>query len=422
MSTQSDQQPDSRSAESTDGPIPLCIPEIRGNEWAYVRDCLDSGWVSSVGGYVSRFEEMLAEFVGAAHAVATVNGTAALHTALLVAGVQPDDEVLVSGLTFIAPANAIRYAGAWPVFIDAEPDTWQMDPQEVADFLEGQCVWRDGALHNRQTGRRVRAIVPVHILGHPVDMDPILALAQRYNLAVVEDASESLGARYKGRAVGTLGDVGCFSFNGNKLITTGGGGMLVTNRPELAARARYLTTQAKDDPLEYIHGEVGYNYRLTNVQAAIGCAQMENLPAYIAAKRQIAAAYAPLLRGIPGLTQMPEADWAHSAFWLYTLLVAEDSRPLLESLAAQGIQTRPLWQPLHRSPAHPWGAGSHLPVADALHRRALSLPCSVGLGMAQIERVAAAVAQWAEGTGEKLAPPPALSRFTSTDKRRLLAA
>ncbi len=364
--------------------IPLCVPELRGNEWRYVKECLDSGWVSSAGTYVERFERSFATYVGAKHAVATVSGTAALHIALLVAGVHPDDEVLVSTLTFIAPANAIRYAGAWPIFIDAEPHSWQMDPQRVHDFLSEQCCWVNEALVNRVTGRRVRAILPVHILGHPVDLDPILDLAGRYGLAVVEDATESLGARYKGRHVGTLGDIGCFSFNGNKLITTGGGGMLVTNRREWAERARYLTTQAKDDPIEYVHGEVGYNYRLTNVQAAIGCAQLERIDEYVAAKRRIAARYAAAFHDLAGINIMCEMPWATSACWLSTVLIDEEqfglsSRMLLHALATRGIQTRPLWQPLHHSPAHRGALRMGGEIADQLARDGLSLPSSVGL-------------------------------------------
>ena len=258
--------------------IPLSVPEIRGNEWRYVKECLDTNWVSSVGAYVDRFEQMVAQQAETKHAVATVNGTAALHVALMVAGVQPEDEVLVSTLTFIAPVNAIRYVGAWPVFIDAEPTYWQMDPARVVEFLEQGCRWNDGALYNRRTGRRVTAVIPVHILGHPVDIDPIMAVARKFGLKVIEDATEGLGATYKGRSLGCLGDIACFSFNGNKIITTGGGGMIVTDNEEWARKAKYLTTQAKDDPIEYVHGEVGYNYRLTNLLAAVGCAQMEQLP------------------------------------------------------------------------------------------------------------------------------------------------
>ncbi len=379
-------------APPTEGFVPLSVPELQGNEWTYVKQCLDTGWVSSAGGFVERFERSVADAVGAQHAVATVNGTAALHIALLVAGVEPGDEVLVSTLTFIAPANAIRYVGAWPVFVDAEPDYWQMDPAKALHFLERECEWRAGALHNRATDRRVRAVIPVHILGHPVDLDPLREACRKYGLAMIEDATESLGAEYRGRPVGHLGDIACFSFNGNKLITTGGGGMLVTDDAAVAQRARYLTTQAKDDPVEYVHGAVGYNYRLTNLQAALGVAQMERLGAHVAAKRRIAAAYDDALQAVPGITPMREALWAQSAWWMYTVLVDEraygiDARELMRRLERDRIQTRPLWQPLHRSAPYVTAYATDCSVAERLNRLALSLPCSVGLTPADQERV-----------------------------------
>jgi perosamine synthetase len=383
--------------------IPLAVPEIRGNEWRYVKECLDTGWVSSVGSYVDRFERAVAQQAGTDFAVATVNGTSALHIALLVAGVQPEEEVLVSALTFIAPVNAIRYAGAWPVFIDAEPDYWQMDPERVVDFLEHGCLQRDGGLYNRHTGRRVTAIMPVHILGHPVDLDPILEIARKFNLKVIEDATEGLGASYKGRSLGCAGDVACFSFNGNKIVTTGGGGMLVTNNEAWARKARYLTTQAKDDPLEYVHGEVGYNYRLTNVLAAIGLAQMEQLPAYVAAKRRIAARYTRELGNLSGLIPMRNATWAESTFWMYTILVQEEefgmgSRPLMRVLESKKIQSRPLWQPMHQSPAHLSGKRVTMPVSERLAQRCLSLPCSVGLTELEQDGVIAALSEAKTGS------------------------
>ena len=364
--------------------IPLSVPEIGGNEWRYVKDCLDTGWVSSVGEYVNRFERMIAETVGASSAVATCNGTSALHTALLVSGVQPGDEVLVSTLTFIAPVNAIRYTGAWPVFIDAEPQFWQIDPEKVRDFLKDGCQYSTGELRNRRSGRRVRAILPVHILGHPADLDPIVSIAREFGLAVIEDATECLGAKYRGVSVGTIGEIACFSFNGNKIITTGGGGAIVTSNPHWAAKAKYLTTQAKDDPIEFVHGEIGYNYRLTNIQAAMGCAQLEVLGEYIRKKLAIASRYERALRGTPGITLMAQAPWAQSIFWLYTILVEEtqfgqNARAILQELARKGIQSRPLWQPMHRSPAHRDCEAFRCETADWLHARALSLPCSVGL-------------------------------------------
>lgn len=395
------------------GTIPLTVPELRGNEWAYVKECLDTNWVSSVGSYVDRFERVVADAVGARHGVATVNGTAALHVALMVAGVAPGDEVITSTLTFIAPANAIRYVGAWPVFVDAEPDHWQMDVARLAHFLERGCRRVDGALRNVATGRRVRAILPVHALGHPVDMDPLMELARRHELVVIEDASESLGALYRGRSVGREGTCAVLSFNGNKLVTTGAGGMLVTDDDLFARRARHLTTQAKSDALEYIHDEIGWNYRLSNVLAAMGVAQMEHVREFVDAKRRIAERYRDGLAGVPGIAPMREAQWARSAFWMYTVLVDEraygmDSRALLRALAERRVQCRPLWQPLHLSPAQRGAYHEGCPVAERLNRDGLSLPCSVGLGaedqdwvIAQIAALAAPREQIAASTAPR---------------------
>ena len=386
-------KPDSSKAEP---PIPLSVPVMQGKEWEYIKECLDTGWVSSVGSYVTCFEKELAAFVGERYAVAVVNGTAALHAALMVAGVGPDDDVLVSSLTFIASANAIRYVGAHPIFIDAEPDYWQMDVSRLRHFIEERCRWQNGELRNRKTGRRVKAIMPVHVLGHPVDMDPLLEIARSFKLTVIEDATEALGSEYKGQKVGTHGDMACFSFNGNKIITTGGGGMIVTDNRELADRARYLTTQAKNRTKEYIHNEIGYNYRLTNIQAAMGVAQLEGLPEVIKTKRVIAERYNMALSALPGIVVMPEADWARSNLWLYTILIDRDvfgmdSRALMRVLAESNIETRPLWEPLHMSKAHRGNLKYDNPVAEALYRNALSLPCSANLTEEQqmfvIERI-----------------------------------
>lgn len=373
--------------------IPLSVPAINGNEWKYVKDCLDTGWVSSAGSFVGRFEAEFAKRVGAKYAVATSSGTAALHVALLVAGVEAEDEVLVSTLSFIAPANAVRYVGAWPVFMDAEPAYWQMDPEKVADFLRKECKVVHGDLRNKKSGRRVKAILPVHILGHPVEMVPLLDLAQKYNLVVIEDAAESLGAAYNGRMVGTLGHVACFSFNGNKVVTTGGGGMVVTDNETWALQARYLTTQAKDDPLEFVHRMIGYNYRLTNLQAGLGCAQLERLEEFLDAKRDIAHRYEEALSGLPDLVPMKEAPWARSSYWLYTILVLspDNGTPVWLDLVAylhgHGIESRPLWQPLHRSPAHCRSQSYCCAVAEQIQKQALSLPSSVGLSAADQSRV-----------------------------------
>jgi perosamine synthetase len=378
------------------GVIPLCQPEFSGNEWKYLKECLDSGWVSSAGPFVSRFEGMIASYAEAKYAAAIVNGTAALHTALLVAGVGPDDEVLVSTLTFIAPVNTIRYVGAWPVLVDAEAQHWQIDPQQVAGFLDNKCSWSNNQLRNKTTGRRVRAIMPVHILGHPCDMDPLKELARKYNLIVIEDATESLGAEYKGLKVGHVGDLGCFSFNGNKIITTGGGGMIVTDNATWAHKAKYLSSQAKDDPVEYVHNEIGYNYRLTNIQAALGCAQMETIDETLAKKRAIAERYDAAFRDVPGISLLREASWAKSNFWMYTILInektyGEDSRAVLRRLASEDIQSRPLWQPMHQSPACRNYQVLGGEVADRLNRDALTLPCSAGLTVDDQTRVINAI-------------------------------
>ena len=378
--------------------IALSQPELTGREAEYLRQCIDTGWVSSAGAFVDRLEQMVAARVGAGGAVATCNGTAALHVALLVAGVEPDDEVLVSTLSFIAPANAVRYAGAWPVFVDADRATWQMDVSRVATFLERECLTKAGEVRNRTTGRRVRALLPVHVLGHPCDMDPLVELARRHGLVVVEDATESLGATYRGRPVGVLGDVACFSFNGNKIVTAGGGGVLVSHRDDWLARARYLTTQAKDDPREYVHGAIGYNYRLTNLEAAVGCAQLERLEEFIERKRRIMAMYRERLDALPGVRLMDEASWAFATFWLATALFDArafgcDSRALMHGLEAVGIQSRPLWQPLHLSKAHAGAPRLGGEVAEGIVRDALSLPSSVGLTPAQQEQVCRAIRQ-----------------------------
>ncbi|HSY31340.1 MAG TPA: LegC family aminotransferase [Verrucomicrobiae bacterium] len=384
---------DSSTKQAASKPlVPLSVPEIGGNEWLYIKECLDTGWVSSVGSYVDRFEEMIAATCGVAHAVATASGTAALHVALQLAGVGPDDEVLLPTLTFIAPANTIRYLGARPVIMDVDPRYWQMDPQKVHDFLTTECAYHDGKLHNKVSGRQVKAILPVHLLGHPCDMDPLVELAEQFELKIIADATESLGSTYRGRPTGGIGTLGCLSFNGNKIITTGGGGAIITNSESLAKRARYLTTQAKDDPFEYIHHEIGYNYRLTNIQAAMGVAQLERLPSYVAAKRKTTETYNSHFSHVPGLTLPEEAQWARSNCWLYAVLVSpqtfgESSRQLSRRLKAESIETRPFWRPVHRQVPFLDCQSYKIEVADRLYEQGISLPCSVGLTREQQDRV-----------------------------------
>ncbi len=376
--------------------IPLWEPKAAPNEWHYVKKCLDSRWVSSAGAFVDRFEALAAEKMAVRHAVAAVNGTAALHTALLVAGIRPDEEVLMPALSFIAPANTICYAGAYPVFLDVDAEYWQLDPEAVEKFIRTQCSWKRNLLMNTRTRRRVTAILPVDILGHPTDMRRIAAIAKKYKLKIIEDATESIGALYHGKPLGGYADITCLSFNGNKLITCGGGGMLLTNRKEWAMKAKYLTTQAKDEPIKYIHKNIGFNYRLTNLQAAMGCAQMECLSSFVKEKRRDAVLYREGLARVPGISFMKEARWAKSTFWLNTLLV--DARRygmsadhLRRKLISRGIETRFLWQPLNESPAHKAAYSFQVKNAGKIFRTALCLPSSVGLTESDIARVVATV-------------------------------
>jgi aminotransferase in exopolysaccharide biosynthesis len=362
--------------------IALHEPWLTGNAERYLLECLASNYVSSVGPFVTRFEEEFAAFVGARYAVATCNGTAAIHTALLVLGVGPGDDVLVSTFTFVASVNPIRYQGASPVLIDSEPRTWNMDPALVAAEVEARAA----------AGRPPKAILVVHLYGHPADMDPILETANRFGIPVIEDAAESLGATHRGRAVGTLGSVGCYSFNGNKVITTGGGGMLVTNDPELARRARHLTTQAKRPGLEYWHDNIGYNYRLTNLQAALGVAQLEVLPSFLERKRQIAATYAEAFANVPGIRLLRQAEWAQSSWWLNCILVDRDQCgtgrvELIEELGREGIQARPSWVPIHRLPIYADAERRGGAVAEHLFLQGLSLPSSPSLTSDAQQRV-----------------------------------
>ncbi len=363
--------------------IPLCEPYISGNEWNYIKSCLDDNWVSSIGKYVDEFEKKIAEYTNSLYAIATVNGTAALHISLLICGIKPNDEILTSNLTFISPANAIRYVGAWPVFIDAEPNHWQIDIDKLTDFITNKCKWENGSLINKISKRIVTAILPVNILGHPIDIDSIKKIADKYNLKIIEDCTESLGAKYYGKISGSVSNVSCFSFNGNKLITTGGGGMIVTNDQKLAEYAKHLTTQAKSPGIEYIYNEIGYNYRLTNLQAAMGVAQMEKIDQFINSKIKIAKKYNSSLQNIPSVTTMKEASWAESVWWMYTILVGDhnddSSRKLLDILDKQNIQTRPIWQPMHLSPVHFDSQSTDCSVSEILYKKGLSLPCSVGL-------------------------------------------
>ena len=377
--------------------IPNAVPHLAGNEWKYVKECLDTNWVSSAGPFVDRFERDMAQYLGLPHAVATVNGTAALHVALLAAGVTAGDEVLLPAFTFVATANAVAYCGAHPVFLDSEEASWGLDPVRLAEFLDGECEVRAGRVVNRRTGRVVRALLPVHLYGHPCDLDPMLALARRYPLAVVEDSAEALGARYRGRAVGADGLAGCLSFNGNKIITTGAGGMVLTREPAVAARVRQLTTQARGDAIEFVHDEIGFNYRLSNLHAALGVAQLEQLDGFVEDKRRTAAFYQQAFARVDGVRPFVEAPWARSTYWMASVLLDEGRCPdvaaLIRDLNAAGIQARPLWRPLHLQPAFRSAQAAAVSVAERLHARGLSLPCSVGITPEERQDVVDAVVQ-----------------------------
>jgi dTDP-4-amino-4,6-dideoxygalactose transaminase len=376
------------TVSSSEARIPLAIPTIGGNAAAYLQDCLDTNFVSSVGPYVERFERAFAERIGSRYAVACASGTAALHLALLVLDVGPGDDVLVADLTFVASVNPIVYVGARPVLVDAEPRTYGMDPALVVAELER----RAGAGE-----RHPAAIEVVHLLGQPADMAPVLDAAARFGIPVVEDASEALGATYEGtgalagRAVGAIGRLGAFSFNGNKLITTGGGGMVVTDDEALARRARHLSTQARLPGLAYDHDEVGYNYRLTNLAAALGLAQLEQLDELLAARRRIAARYDAAIATMPALRPAPRLEDTAASYWLYTAALAtpDEARrdALLRGLIERGIEARPIWRPIHATQRYAQAARLGGAVADGLFAAGFCLPSSSSLSAADQDRV-----------------------------------
>ena len=348
------------------------------------------------------FEQKIAEYTGAGFAVACVNGTSALHIALILAGVRQGDEVIVPTITFIAPVNAVKYCGAFPVFMDSD-DYYNIDSAAVIDFLVNETEMKENdagesavgerprkpVCFNRKTGRRISALIPVHVFGNAARLDEIKAVCRERNIRIVEDATESLGTRYRkgpfaGKQAGTIGDLGCLSFNGNKIITTGGGGMVLTDDEQLAKRARYLTTQAKDDEIRYVHGEVGYNYRLTNIQAAVGVAQMESLPEFLEAKKRNYSYYKSRINEIAGLSLSPVPDYADNNHWMYTLRIDPEEygrtrEELMSDLAARGIQSRPVWQLNHLQTPYGDSQSHKIERAVRLHSITLNIPCSVNL-------------------------------------------
>ncbi len=364
--------------------IGLHEPVFDGNEWDYVKECLDTGWVSSVGKFVDRFEHMLEDYTGVKKAVAVVNGTAALHIALKLAGVKRDDEVFVPALTFVATANAVTYCGAIPHFVDSEEKTLGLDPWKLEAWLREIGEVRDGQTVNRLTGRRIKAVIAMHTFGHPVDLDPLIEVCERYGLVLVEDAAESLGSYYKGKHTGNWGKLATLSFNGNKTVTTGGGGAILTNDEELGRLAKHLTTTAKiPHPWEYVHDQVGYNYRMPNINAAMGCAQLEQLQVFLERKRKLAQRYQDALTKILGISVFVEPEFARSNYWLNALILekgyAFQRDILLEELKLQGVLSRPVWALMHNLPIYNNCPRMDLGEAVDMEKRIINIPSGAAL-------------------------------------------
>jgi perosamine synthetase len=384
-------------------PIPLAVPCLSGREWEYVKQCLDTNAVAAAGDFVPRLERAVADFLGVPYAAAFASGSAALHLAMRVAGLGAGDAAIVPDFTFVAPANALRYCGATPIFVDIDPATASIAPAEVEELLRARCERRgDGTVVHRDSGLRVKALVVVHLYGHPADLDPLRALAREYGLVVVDDAAECLGARYRGTRVGADSELACLSFNGNKVVTAGAGGMVVSTREDLVRRARHLGGQAKAHPTDYLHDDVGYNYRLPNINAALGLAQVEVLEQHLARKRQIAAAYARGLADVRGLSLMGEQPWATSSFWLNTAVVAPDAfgrtaAEVVGALRSRGIEARRVWPPLHLQAPFRDCPALGTARSEWLFAHALNLPSSVGIRDDEIARVVGEIRSLARG-------------------------
>jgi perosamine synthetase len=356
--------------------LAVSAPMFVGNERAYVLDCIDSSWISSSGKYIDRFEAAFADFCGVRHAVSCSNGTTALHLALLALELEPGDDVIVPTLTFVASANAVRYCGAEPVFVDCDPETWTMDPVAIESRI----------------GPRTKGIIAVHLLGHPVDMNAVQAIADRHGLWVLEDAAQSHGAECRGRRTGSLSRLATFSFFGNKIISTGEGGMITTDDAALAARMRLLKSHGMDPTRRYWHPVIGYNYRMTNVAAAIGLGQLETIDWHLERRREVAAWYRECLNGAPGIHWQVERDWARHAWWMFTVVLDDElgvfRDEVMTTLAADGIETRPVVYPMHQLPPYRETArGQSFPVADRIARGGINLPTWARLTRSDVERV-----------------------------------
>ena len=374
--------------------IPLSVPNISGNEWQYIKDCLDTSWVSSVGSYVNQFERITAEYTGAKYAVATSNGTSAIQIALILAGVKAYDLVIAPNITFVASINAIKYTGANPILIDIDFNTWQMDVDLLEEFLINNTVIENNTCFYKATRQIIRAILPVHVLGNMGDMDKLISLSKQYHLTVVEDSTEALGSYYKGKHAGTFGLLGTLSYNGNKLITTGGGGMILTNDEVLAKKAKHLTTQAKAKPDEYFHDEIGYNFRLVNVLAAMGVAQMEQLTTFLKRKAEIKAFYNARLSKIEGFVNQEILADVNPNYWLYTIKIPH-AKSLLAHFKNLAIEGRPFWVPMNQLPANESDLYyTKTDVSNQIYDTCVSLPCSTNITNEQLEIVVKHVEQF----------------------------
>ncbi|MBP8764840.1 MAG: LegC family aminotransferase [Ferruginibacter sp.] len=366
----------------------LSGPNMGGNELKYVSECIETGWVSSVGAYVDKFEKLSAEFAGTQYAVATSSGTTALHTCLVMLGVTASDYVIAPNITFIATCNSIKYTGAGLILIDADEFNWQMDLNLLQEFLENETEQKNGECFYKKNGRRIPVIMPVHVLGNICDMDRLMALAKKHNLVVLEDSTEALGSYYKGKHAGSFGIMGNFSYNGNKIITTGGGGMIVTHNEAFAKKAKHLTTQAKSDPFEYIHDEIGYNYRLVNVAAAMGVAQMEQLPGFLKRKKEIIAFYKNELNSIADISWQQVNDDVNPNWWLPTIKTTKQ-RQVLKLLNDAKMQSRPFWVPMNQLRMFKDEIYYHkTDRSDFIYTHCLSIPCSTNITQADLKAVA----------------------------------
>ena len=376
--------------------IPLSVPSLQGNELQYIKECIDTEWVSSAGKYVKIFENKVIETTGSKFAIACVNGTSALQVSLRLAGVKPGDEVIIPTLTFIAPVNAIAYNGATPIFMDSDK-FFNIDVNKTIEFIKNNTDFKNGSTYNKGTRNKISAIVPVHVWGNAVYLDELVSLCQERNISIVEDASESLGSlytegKYKGRHTGTIGKLGCVSFNGNKIITTGGGGMILTDDEELADKAHYLITQAKDDPIRYVHDEIGYNYRLTNIQSALGVAQLEQLPGFLERKKGIHKHYEKALVDIEGLQIASVPGYADNNHWMNLLQIdtkifGESREELMQKLEKNNIQTRPVWALNHIQKPYRDCQSYQIEKAEKLINDSLCLPSSANLSDEDLHQV-----------------------------------